>query len=322
MRKRAVTATRRRRGGRKNKKHGGKQVEGGQQPVVGSAPTPLAAATVRSTDVHSTTATVGLTKPSASDTSSASAPLGTPGAAAASPPRLFKLPPAGKRCPLPDASLPYEFRLGHKEWEAVELYDRWLHGEAIRDADWEREDTPPEEREELDQLRAEERADPEYVAGPLVDFEVETDVKGPCRDQHATRVTLLLHRFSPHHDRRFSGYEPGEIDDGTKCIDASRPISEQLAKFCALGWGPSLPSALEIVRRMVSVLKADLERDRSFSPGRRYARTRAEWDADEDGYAHLREKARAQRAVGRDLDGDAADDNWDGNASAYSADES
>ena len=34
---------------------------------------------------------------------------------------------------MPDAHLPFVYRLGRKRWEAVELYDAWLRGAVLED---------------------------------------------------------------------------------------------------------------------------------------------------------------------------------------------
>ena len=227
---------RRRRGGARKEsskaRESAQQTEG-RRPMAGPhAPSPSAPDSVRPIDGPSSETTKGLATPKrdastrkgAPPSSTASTPQGAPGSGAARSAPTFKLP-TGPKARLPDAHLPFEFRLGRRRWEAVELYDAWRNSAVLRDGTG----------DEGDKWR-------------FVDDEM--DPKGD-----ASRVTMLLHRHAP---RSLNG---GSIAKRT-ALNARRPMAEQLHKLSALGWGTAPPTASEIVRRMVAYATDEYEWDR------------------------------------------------------------
>ena len=83
---------------------------------------------------------------------------------------------------------------------------------------------------------------------------------------------MLLHRYGPYCFTDKIGkthFKLAWVDDGTVSINARRPISTQLAKFPALGWGPSPPTWRELVHCMTSRAIEEYAFDRR-QPGNRH----------------------------------------------------
>jgi hypothetical protein len=222
-----------------------------QQQVAVREPTGLAArshsvqGSVDSIDGISSDTTQGPATSSRPSTSSANASTGVPDPGAASSERLFKLHQR-----LPDAHLPYEFRLERSQWRAFELYDAWRRGAILHDGD----------TQEYQEAEYDEAAED----GEVLERQIVDDVEFPCGD--ASLVTMMLVQLCPDPSR-------GRLDDGSCCIDARRPMADQLDKFPSLGWGSSPPTTLELVQRRVTRSETSFEFDKLNNPGMRYAYT-------------------------------------------------
>jgi hypothetical protein len=183
--------------------------------------------------------------------STASASSGVPASAPqAHSDRPFVLP-RGPNARLPDAHLPFEFRLGRKRWEAVELYDAWIRGAVLHDGDAQ---LAQEEEYWEDQQRDVGPGDEPRCSWEIVDY-----LESPQGD--ASRVTMLLARLGPPLMR--------DLDDGTVCLDARLPMASQLAKLPALGWGTTPPTARQIVQRMVARATEEFTWDKRAHGGRK-----------------------------------------------------
>lgn len=172
--------------------------------------------------------------------STTSAPQGTPEAGAArSEQRRFRL--QGRR---PDAHLPYEYQYrtpkGGDKWEALELYDEWLHGAILRDPG---HDALPEIAEH------DPESDESSVEVDLWD-RIADDEDEPRGD--ASRVTVLLHNLLYGHY--------GEFDQSG--LNARLPAASQLDKFAECGWDRP-PTVADLIKLRVQKAEREHGFDRS-----------------------------------------------------------
>lgn len=286
-----------RRKGSQQAEHGREALaKSGHDQAASHAPVPPAAGPVSRTDGASIQTRAGQVSPAepvghrahTNTPSSASIQRSAPRPAAATS-RLYEAPSK-----LPNCNTSAQYRHGWEVWEALEEYDKWLHGATLRDQEF--SDT-------LGPVDGDDGGDPYCPGG---------DPYAPLRHMPASRVSWLLTRYNP-------ARRNPEFYVVSQCIDARFPAAKQLDKFRYFGWPRGPPTAAEFERTLVKRCEDAAWVDRAMGLRARQEGSGSD-DADSDvdggdgndvndvnGAGDILEEWRAEDAAGAGADAGARD---------------